>query len=168
MSYTKAVLRTIFYQYFFLFVGLAVGFILNAEWVGYKSCLVERSINNIFFPVRFDEDVCQKIKNWGAFKLWAFNDRPKDFQIIEDGLLAEEFYIAKFQYKDSNGNKIEKIQSVRIRWKTWEYYWEDAEASTPEELRDYIENGTINSNESDKALKLYRELKILNNSKVTA
>ena len=64
-------------------------------------------------------------------------------------------------------NKIEKIESVRVRWKTWEYYWEDADPRTKEELEDYINNGTLNSHESDKAYKLYQELKKMNESKVT-
>lgn len=165
MSYTKAVLRTLFYQYLLLFVGISVGFIVNAEWVGWKSNLVAQSFQNIFFPKEFDEDTCAKLKNWGAFKLWAFNDRPQNFKIIEDGLLAEEFYIAKFTYTDENGNTIEKIETVRLRWKTWEDYYTDPSITTEEELKDYIDNGTLNSHESDKALKLQQELRKRNAEK---
>ena len=159
MSHLKTMFRTLFYQYFLLFIGISIGFICNAEWVGWKSNLVERSFYNIFFPVEFGEEMCAKIKNWGAFRIWAFNDKPSNFKVIEDGLLGEEFYIAKLQYTDKNGNTIEKIDSTRVRWKTWEYYWTDPTPSTIEEVEEYMKNGTLNSSESDKALKLYREMK---------
>jgi hypothetical protein len=165
MSYTKAVLRTIFYQYFLLFIGISVGFIVNAEWVGWKSNLVERSFYNIFFPVEFDEEMCAKIKGWGLYKLYAFNDCPADFKLIEDGLLGEEFYIAKFQYTNKNGDTIEKIDSTRVRWKTWEYYYTDPEPWTEDDINDYMENGTLNSHESDKALRLYQEMRKQNSQK---
>ena len=165
MSYTKTVLRTLFYQYLLLFIGISVGFIVNAEWVGWKSNLVAKSVENIFFPKEFNEDTCAKLKNWGAFKLWSFNGMPEKFKVIEDGLLAEEFYIAKFTYIDENGNTIEKIDSVRLRWKTWEDYYTEPKIKTNEEIEEYIKNGTLNSSESDKALKLYQELRERNAEK---
>ena len=166
MSYTKAVLRTIFYQYFLLFIGISIGFIANAEWVGWKSNLVERSFYNIFFPVEFYDEMCAKIKGWGLYKLYAFNKYPADFKLIEDGLLGEEFYIAKFQYTNKNGDTIEKIDSTRVRWKTWEYYYTDPEPWTEDDIHDYMENGTLNSHESDKALRLYQEMRNQNSQKV--
>lgn len=155
----KTVLRTIFYQFFILFIGISIGFITNAEWVGWKSELVNKSVKNIFFPTEFDEKTLEQIKNWGRFRIWAFNDRPEDFTVIEDGLLAQEFYIIKFTYKDSKGNQIEKIDTTRVRWKTWEYYYPDPSPWKEEDVQDYMKNGTLNSDESDRALKLYRELK---------
>ena len=166
MSYTKAVLRTIFYQYLLLFIGISIGFIANSEWVGWKSNLVERSFYNIFFPVEFDEEMCGKIKNCGLYKLYRFNDCPADFKLIEDGLLGEEFYIAKFQYTNKNGDTIEKIDSTRVRWKTWEYYYTDPEPWTEDDIHDYVENGTLNSHESEKALRLYQEMRNQNSQKV--
>lgn len=161
----KTVLRTIFYQFFILFIGIFIGFITNAEWVGWKSELVNKSVKNIFFPTEFDKKTLEQIKNWGRFRIWAFNDRPENFTIIEDGLLAEEFYIVKFTYTDNKGNVIEKIDTTRVRWKTWEYYYPDPSPWKEEEVHDYIENGTLNSDESDKALKLYRELQRRNKEK---
>ena len=61
---------------------------------------------------------------------------------------------------------VEKIDSTRVRWKTWEYYWTDPTPSTEEEINKYLNEGTLNSKESDKALKLYNELKKQNASKV--
>jgi len=158
MSYTKAVLRTLFYQYLLLFVGISVGFIANAEWVGWKTNLVQRSFYNIFFPVEFDDEVCTKIKSWGAFKVWALNGHPQGFKVLEDGLLAEEFYIVKFEYVNRNGDTVQKIDTARIRWKTWEYYYTDPKPWTNDDIQDYLDNGNINSHESDKALRLYREM----------
>ena len=153
------VCRTLFYQFFLLFIGISIGFICNAEWVGWKTEVVAKSVDNIFFPTKFDEKTCEQIKNWGKFRIFAFNNRPQDFKIIEDGLLAEEFYIAKFTYTDQNGNTAEKIDTTRVRWKTWEYYYTDPSPWKEEDLKDYIDNGTLNSHESDKALRLYQELK---------
>jgi len=166
MSCTKAVLRTIFYQFFLLFIGISIGFISNAEWVGWKTTLVGKSVQNIFFPVEFNEETCRQVKHLGLYKLYALNGYPANFKIVEDGLLGEEFYIAKFQYTNNNGDTVEKIDSIRVKWKTWEYYYIDPEPWTEEDARDYLENGTLNSHESDKAMKLYKEM-VQQNAKKT-
>ena len=152
------VCRTLFYQFFLIFIGISIGFICNAEWVGWKSNLIARSYTNIFNPVEFDEKVCQQIKNWGATRIWAELGNPKNFEIIEDAVAAEEFYIGKFKYTDvkTGKNKIE-ILSHRVRWKPWEYYWDNPKPITEKELWDYIENETLNSKETDRALRLRRE-----------
>ena len=158
MSYTKAVLRTIFYQFFLLAVGLTVGFIANAEYVGWKSPLIKRSFNNIFFPIQMDENVCQQIKSFGALKLWGLLNMPQDFKVIEDGLIAEEFYVARVEYVNENGRKVTEIKNVRVRWKPWEYYYNDTpETWDDEDVKKYIEEGTLNSHESDKGFKLMEE-----------
>ena len=62
-------------------------------------------------------------------------------------------------YTDQNGNRKTKIDHVRIRWKPWEYYYED-EARVPmtdEDLRDYIDNGTLNSRDTNRAFRLRDE-----------
>lgn len=158
--------RTLFYQFFLLFIGISIGFICNAEWVGWKTNLVIKSVDNIFFPTEFDEETCEQIKNWGRFRVWAFNDRPQDFTVIEDGLLAEEFYIVKFTYVDSKGKTLEKIDTTRVRWKTWEYYYTDPSPWGEAEVRDYLDNGTLNSHESDKALRLFKEKQLQEREKI--
>jgi len=156
MSHIKTICRTLFYQYLLLVVGFTVGFYFNAEWVGLKGTILKQSFKNIFYPVKFNEDVLSNLKSWGAFKLWGFRSYPNNFQIIEDAVLAEEWYWAKFSYTDERGNKRTEIDSVRLRWKPWEYYFED-NRPTQAELQDYIENGNLNSNESEKAYRLQRE-----------
>ena len=37
------VCRTLFYQFLLLFVGISIGFIVNAEWVGWKYPIIQTS-----------------------------------------------------------------------------------------------------------------------------
>lgn len=167
MSCTKAVLRTIFYQYFLLVVGLTVGFIANAEYLGWKSPLIARSFYNIFYPVQMDEELCHRIKNFGATRIWATLGMPSGFKIIEDGLMAEEFYIAKVEYQNQDGKTVTEFHNTRIRWKPWEYYYNDTpDAWSEEDFRKYMKEGTLNSKETDKGFKLMRERKELEESKI--
>lgn len=167
MSYTKAILRTIFYQNFLLIVGLVVGFILNAEYVGWKAPIVEKSIKNIFYPLEMNDKLCENIKKYGATRIWAEIGRPRNFMVIEDGLAAEEWYVAKVSYLNENDREVIDILSTRVRWKPWEYYYNDSpDIQTEEQLLDYIENGTLNSKETDKAFKLYRERRELEAKKL--
>ena len=152
--------RTLFYQFLLIFVGISIGIIFNAEWIGWKSAIVERSITNIFNPVQYDEDICKRVKNWGATRIWAELGRPSMFEVLEDGLLAEEYYIGKFKYTNVDTGETEvKIIPQRVRWKPWEYYYTDPTPQSNEELLEYLDNGDLNSKESDKAFRLYDELK---------
>jgi hypothetical protein len=157
----RCILRAMFYQLLILFVGVSIGFITNAEYVGWKFPLLERSMNNIFFPIDFeDEGVMQWLYNQGQFKVWAFNNYPEDFKIIEEAMAAEEWYWCKYSYIDNGETKV-KIDHIRIRWKPWEYYYED-EARIPwneDDLRDYLENGSLNSRDTDRAFRLRDEYK---------
>ena len=162
MIILKTVCRTLFYQFFLIFIGLSIGVICNAEWLGWKSNLVQKSIENIFYPTEFNEKTCQQVKNWGRFRVWAFNNSPENFTVVEDGLLGEEFYICKFTYTDLEGKEIEKIDSTRVRWKTWEYYYTDPSPWEEKDIRKYLDDENLNSKESEKAYRLYGEW---NNSK---
>jgi len=163
------VCRTLFYQFFLLFVGLSVGFILNVEYLGWKYPIVHNSIYNTFFPVDFeDEGVLQSLYNIGKFKIHAFNGYPKDFTVIEEAMCAEEWYWCKYSYADNNGDTQTKIDNVRIRWKPWEYYYED-EARIPwtdEDMKEYLEGGSLNSRETDRAFRLRDEMRDMERSKI--
>ena len=156
------VCRTLFYQFFLLFVGLSVGFLLNAEYVGWKYPVVQNSIYNIFYPIDFeDEGVLNFLYGRGRLKVFGVMGKYKDVEIIEEAMAAEEWYWVKFSYTDENGNRKTEIQNIRVRWKPWEYYYED-EAMTPmtdEEAAKYINEGTLNSRETDRAFRLRDELK---------
>jgi hypothetical protein len=56
-------------------------------------------------------------------KLWSSLDCPEDFRIIDDIVKGEEFYWAVYTYKNKKGNTVKDIGSVRVKWKTWEYYY---------------------------------------------
>lgn len=139
----KIFLRTIFYQFFLLFVGGALGFIFNAEYVGWKSVIVERSIQNIFYPVPYDDRIRQIILGFGVARLEqhvmrADDSLPPGFEILEDDVIWEEFYIARYRYFDDNNKPVEKFFKTRVRWKPWEYYYEyhPPEGTPMEELVD--------------------------------
>jgi hypothetical protein len=159
----KCILRTLFYQFLLLFVGASIGFICNAEYVGWKLPIVERSVNNVFFPIDFeDEGVLEWLYKQGRFKVYCFNNYPESFAVVDEAMAAEEWYWIKFSYKDENGNTKTKVDHTRIRWKPWEYYYEDEAMSplTDEELQDYIQNGSLNSRDTDRAWRMRDEFRI--------
>ena len=163
------VCRTLFYQFLLLFVGISIGFIVNAEWVGWKYPIIQTSIRNTFFAIDFeDEGVLQWLYNTGQMKIWAFNNYPKDFKVIEEAMAAEEWYWCKYSYTDKDGNTKINIDHTRIRWKPWEYYYDDEarEVWSEEEMRKYIEEGSLNSRETDRAWKLRDEMKGIYNSHI--
>jgi hypothetical protein len=132
MSYTKAVLRTIFYQFFLLFVGLAVGFIGNAEWVGFKSCLVEKSIKNIFFPIKFTPKMEAGMKMMLAQRMMTKEGFPAEFEVLSSVVVAnDEFCWIAYKYRDQDGKLVFKDDVERMRWKTWEYNFDEESALNP-------------------------------------
>lgn len=129
--------RTIFYQILLLFVGLSVGFIINAEYVGAKSMMLHRSINNIFFPVEFDEHMERWVKGWGSYRVYMQKNCPDGFEVIDEYVYAnEEYYWCRFKYKDKGKVKFDE-DVTRVRWKTWEYYYEpDSVLDTDEKVKE--------------------------------
>ena len=119
----KVVLRSLIYPWFILFIGFSIGFICNSEWVGCKYVIVEKSIRNIFFPIKYDERVEQWVKDTGRLKLWSSLDCPQYFEIIDEFVKGEEHYWAIYKMKNREGKEIKDIGSVRVKWKTWEYYY---------------------------------------------
>lgn len=162
------VCRTLFYQFFLLFVGLSVGFLLNAEYVGWKYPIVHNSIYNTFFPISFeDEGVLDWLYARGRFKINAFNGYPKDFKVIEEAMCAEEWYWVKYSHIDNNGNERINIDHVRIRWKPWEYYYNnDIEPMSEEDMKKYLIEGDLNSQETNRAFRLRDEMRDMERSKI--
>jgi hypothetical protein len=119
----KVVLRSLIYPWFILFVGFSIGFICNSEWFGCKYVLVERSVRNIFFPIKYDERVEEWVKSNGRLRLWANLECPEYFEVIHEFVKGEEHYWAVYKTRDSKGKEIKDIGSVRVKWKTWEYYY---------------------------------------------
>ena len=122
----KCILRTLFYQFILLFIGGSIGFICNAEYVGWKLPIVTNSFYNTFYPIDFeDPGVLQWLYGNGRLKIFGTIVRHKDLEVIEEAMLAEEWYWVKFSYTDENGNTRIDIKNVRIRWKPWEYYFDE-------------------------------------------
>lgn len=127
MSNIKTVCRTLFYQFFALFVGISVGFIINPEWAGIKGLIINKSIHNIFFPIEYDENMERLVKGWGAYAIYIKNNTPNDFEIIDEHVFAnEEFYWCRFKYRDKQNKLMFAEDTHRVRWKTWEYYYQDS------------------------------------------
>lgn len=120
----RVILRTIFYQWLILCVGISIGFIGNSEWIGYKSLLVSKSIDNIFFPIEITPEFQKAIKEIGAKKIRLMVGNPSSFTILEDYLYDNEIYYADYEYIDTKGNKIRETRRTRIYWKNWEYYYQ--------------------------------------------
>jgi len=136
----KTIIRTLFYQYFLLFVGVSIGFIANAEYVGWKSIIVERSFRNIFFPIKYDEKVEQFVINFGRMRLsmLLFGHPGGDLTgiLTDERVWGEEYYDAL--YKDPNNDDKIEFYQTRVRWKPWEYYYE-WHSSRGDDLSDLID-----------------------------
>jgi hypothetical protein len=118
----KIIIRSIFYHWLLLFAGITIGFICNSEYVGEKAVIIERSINNIFFPIQYNEDIENYVKTMGKQKIWTELEYPEDFQILEDVVKGEEYYWAIATYTEvKTKQKIKTIISTKIRWRPWEY-----------------------------------------------
>jgi len=139
MAVHRTIIRTLFYQYLVLFVGIAAGFILNAEYVGWKSVIVERSFRNIFYPIKYDETVEKFVINFGRMRLsmLLFGHPGGDLTdiITDERVWGEEYYDALYRLPD-DPDKIEMYQT-RVRWKPWEYYYE-WHSSKGEDLSDLV------------------------------
>lgn len=119
----KIVIRSIVYHWLFLFIGISIGFIANSEWAGYKYVLLERSIKNIFFPIRYNQEIENLVKEMGKMRTWVELGCPTDFVVSNERVIGEEFYSAKYEFIDKNGEKHSGNAFHRIKWKTWEYYY---------------------------------------------
>lgn len=160
------VLRTLFYQFFLIFVGLSLGFIFHSEWVGKKSIIVERSVKNIFYPIEYDERLERVIKEWGSYNVFMLKECPKEFEVLDENVYNEEWYWCRYKYRDHKGKIRFDEGTARIRWKTWEYYYEpDVLLDTPERIKVQIEEDKLDTQrrkaETERAKQ--REKEILEN-----
>lgn len=154
------VFRTLFYQFLLIFIGLSIGFICNAEWFGIKSLLINRSVNNIFFPLDYENDQQLRsfVKSWGSYKVYVLKGSPKGFEIIDDNVYYnEEWYWCRFKYIDDKGNNCFDEGSVRVKWKTWEYYYDYNVLDTPEKIQKEIEKTKEDINNRKKAIEQSKE-----------
>lgn len=133
----KVIIRSILYPWFILFTGICFGFICNSEYVGEKAVVIERSINNIFFPVEYDENIEQYVKWMGSNRIHSELSYPHDFQVLEEVVKGEEYYWAIVKYTDvKTGKEIKTVVSTKVRWKPWEYNYHTKEFEKIIEERD--------------------------------
>lgn len=159
------VCRTLFYQFLLLFVGLSVGFIVNPEWMGIKSTIVNKSINNIFFPLDYENDPQLRhfVKSWGAYKVYVSKGSPKGFEILDENVYYnEEWYWCRFKYIDTNDKVVIDEGTTRVQWKTWEYYYDYEILDTPEKIKKNIakdqEKANLREKQIEKAQEKEKEL----------
>jgi hypothetical protein len=173
----KIIVRTLFYHWLLLCFGISIGFVVNAEWLGYKSVIIERSINNIFFPIEFSEDVENKVKQIGSSKIFTKLGSPSDFEILGEVVYYnDEFYWCKYKFRDSSGQLNFGEATTRVRWKTWEYNYSsekeliDDEDKAAESIKRFeawqskIRDAIKQAEEKEKAL---REAEKVNNAVTT-
>lgn len=120
---TKTVIRTLVYQYLGLFIGISIGFMLNAEYVGNRAPLVERSFKNIFYPVEYNQEVENFLVDVGRSRIFfSLPNGSTNLKIIDDRMISDEQYFAKFSYNDPNGQHVLIEDYIsKINWKPWEY-----------------------------------------------
>lgn len=128
----KAVVRTVFYQFFLIFIGLVVGFIAAPSYWGNKAPIIERSVRNIFFPLEYNQNVEQHVMEFGKYRLWVELDCPPNLTCFNSKVINEEWYETDYSYEDADKNIVEGKYRTRIRWQPWEFYYPTPAESEPE------------------------------------
>jgi len=127
---TKTVIRTLTYQILAIFCGISIGFLMNPNYWGNRAPIIQKSVEHIFYPIKYDERVKEFCINIGRSRL--FLSLPKgayDFEIIEDDMVGEEQYAATYQYVLDGETILVKDFTSKINWKPWEFDY-----PTPDEL----------------------------------
>lgn len=120
----KIIARTVFYQWFIICCLLVAFVVYNVHWTAHKIVLFKEFIDNAFFPVQWNNETEQIIKNIGAYRFWLELDYPEDFTILQDEVYANnEWYWAEYSYTNKLGETVVEEKTTRVRWKTWEYYY---------------------------------------------
>lgn len=139
LSHTKIVIRTVFYQFLIIFIALSLGFISAPVYWGNRAPVINRSVEHIFFPIEYDEQVEQFIIKIGRSRLYyetvtEFGSLPELFEIVKDSewIEAEERYHCEYQYIDKSGNLDVYKYVTRVKWKPWELYFPNPE--NPDEI----------------------------------
>ena len=133
---TKTVIRTLTYQILAIFCGISIGFLMNPNYWGNRAPIIQKSVEHIFYPIKYDERVKEFCINIGRSRL--FLSLPKgayDFEIIEDDMVGEEQYAATYQYVLDGETILVKDFTSKINWKPWEFDYptlDELESQFPE------------------------------------
>ena len=138
----KTVARTLVYQFLLLWTGFSIGFMLNPEYWGNRAPIVQRSIGHIFWPKSFDkktEEFCISIgRSRVFFELSIECPSFTELKILQDDMMGDEWYIAKYQYKNDKGELIKVDDyTTRINWKPWELDYPEPNKKTSDSWEDF-------------------------------
>jgi hypothetical protein len=116
----KNVFRFVFYAIFTLVV-FACGFLIaRPELVGVKTHLIAWAYRDIFMPVPFAE-----VENWlkwqAMHRAWGELGHNPTFEVMEIISDGEQMFDVVYRMKDENGEWIEGVEKVFVRWKPWAY-----------------------------------------------
>ena len=139
---TKTVIRTLFYQVLTLWAGFSIGFMLNPEYWGNRAPLVQRSLGHIFWPKQYDKNVEEFCMNIGRSRIFfeTSTECPgfTDLKVLEDRMESDEWYSAKYEYRDESG-KLIKVNNytTKVNWKPWELDYPQPNEKIADSVEDF-------------------------------
>ena len=132
----KIIIRTLFYQFLLIFIGISFGFMLHANYWGNRAPIIQRSINHIFNPVEYDKNIEEFLIKIGRKRLYITmmnedGNFPNLFEIIKNSeyIEGEEWYNCQYQHVNKEGKLDIYDFETRIKWKPWELYYPNPEES---------------------------------------
>ena len=157
----RIVARTAFYPVFVLAVLFCAYFIYQPCYCGMKLFVLHKSYSHHFHRVYFD-DAYPALRAIAQLQAGMLNRGKEDFRIVDDAFLAEEFYYYKYTYTIKGVDHI-GIESFRMKWKPWEYYYDEeliltdkdstsefSKAHSYKAVRLWIERNQLISDKKDK------------------
>ena len=134
----KTSVRFVVYQALLLFATASIIFLMNPIYWGNRSGVIGQSYNNIFHPVKYDDDVESFVIKIGRARLFfettaACNGTPELFEIIpgSERVQNEEWYICEYQYVNKEGKLDVYDYMTRVKWKPWEFQYPDVDSLGP-------------------------------------
>lgn len=146
----RIVARTAFYPLFAFVVLCCAYFIYQPCYCGMKMLTLHKSYRHHFHQVSFDE-AYPALRGLAQLQATILHKNKQDFTIIDDAFLAEEFFYYKYTYTQKNIT-IVAIESFRVQWKPWEYYYDEKTILTGKSS-----TSSFSTAQSDKAVRLWLE-----------
>jgi len=128
----KIFLHTVVWRLLVISSALTLGFVINAEFVGWKSTATERFVKEKLFSIDYDAQIEELCKTLGRKQLIAElgNPSPDRLKIIKEEVANQESYSALFQFILPDGKQVLAVFQAKVRWKPADYdYSEDVKMS---------------------------------------
>ena len=123
------VLRTLTYEFVILMAVLAGCVIYAPEYCGQKIAIIRNSYVHIFHRVEYNDGVRDELIGLGQLRFWAemVADNPvgDSIKIKAVRIWCQEFYQVQYTYTDINGERKDGLYTTHIRWKPWEYGYQE-------------------------------------------